>query len=242
MGEKIRGIVINVRKYNDRNCIVTLYTRERGRVSFISAMGNGKASNSRRARLQPLSLIETEVNFKAGSELQRLGAVNNPEMWNDLYFHPVKIAIALFVSEFLYKLLNDTIPDGRLFDFLEKSIRYLDRMKSGISNFYIPFLVSMLTFSGIQPDTSQSGQGRVFEFASGSFVPRQEAKGTFLKDEDGEAVKFVSRINFNNMKCLRLNGANRRQILYGLLNYYSYHFPGLGNMKSPDVLRETFDQ
>lgn len=242
MGEKIRGIVLNVRKYNDRNSIVTLYTRERGRVSFISAMGSGKASNSRRARLQPLSLIETEVNFKASTELQRLGAINTPEVWNDLYFHPVKIAVALFISEFLYKLLNDTTPDGRLFDFLEKSIRFLDRMEAGVSNFYIPFLVSMLTFSGIQPDTSQLSRGNVFEFASGAFVPEKEAKGIFMKGEEGEAVKFVCRINFNNMKCLRLNGTNRRQILYGLLNYYSYHFPGLGNMKSPDVLRETFDQ
>ena len=241
MSEKIRGIVLNIRKYNDRNNIVTIYSKERGRISFISAMGSGKASNARRARLQPLALIETEVNFKMSAELQRLGAVSTPEVWSDLYFHPYKRAVAIFISEFLYRLLNDTMPDERLFDFLEKSIRFLDRMDTGVSNFYIPFLVSMLSFSGIQPDTSRCGPGFVFEIASGAFVPEREASGMVISGEESEAVKFVSRINFRNMKCLRLSGLNRRQILHGLLNYYSYHFPGLGNMKSPEVLRETFD-
>ena len=241
MGEKIRGIVLNMRKYNDRNCIVTLYTREKGRISFISPLGTGKASNARRARLQPLSLIETEVNFKSGTELQRLGSITSSEIWTDIYFNPVKRALALFLSEFLYKLLNDTMPDAPLFDFLERSFHLLDRMEKGVADFHIPFLVSLLTFSGIQPDTSRCQPGYVFEIASGSFLPEFEAKGPVITGEEAKAIPFISRINFSNMKSLRLTGVNRRHILYGLLNYYSYHFPGLGSMKSPEVLREIFE-
>ncbi|MCH5236016.1 MAG: DNA repair protein RecO [Muribaculaceae bacterium] len=242
MAEKIRGIVLNVRKYNDKNYIVTLYTRERGRISFISPTGNGKASNMRRARLQPLAVLDTEVNFKAGAELQRLGSIIPAEIWSDLYFHPAKRALALFISEFLYRLLNDTMPDARLFDFLVDSFRLLDRLDKGISDFHIPFLVSLLAFSGIQPDVSACRPGYVFEIASGSFVPEFEAKGPVIQGEEAKAVPFISRLNFSNMKRLRLTSANRRQILYSILNYYSYHFPGLGSLKSPDVLREVFDQ
>lgn len=240
MGEKIKGIVLNVRKYNDRNCIVTLYTRERGKLSFISPSGTGKASNARRAVLQPLAVIDTEVNFKAGVELQRLGSFTTSEVWTDIYFHPAKRAMALFISEFLYKLLNATMPDPQLFDFLYNSFRLLDRMETGVADFHIPLLVSLLSFSGIQPDVSGYRQGYVFEFASGSFVPEFEAKGPRLEGNEAAAAPFVVRINFSNMKCLRLTGANRRQILYSLLNYYSYHFPGLGSLKSPEVLREIF--
>lgn len=242
MADKIRGIVLNVRKYNDKNCIVTLYTRERGRVSFISPIGSGKASNMRRARLQPLAVLDTEVSFKAATELQRLGSIAPAEVWTDIYFHPSKRAITLFISEFLYRLLNDTTPDPRLFDFLVESFRLLDHMDKATVDFHIPFLVAMLTFSGIRPDVSACRPGYVFEFASGSFVPDLEAKGPRIEGDEALGIPFVTRINFSNMKRLRLTSVNRRQILYSLLNYFSYHFPGLGSLKSPEILKEVFDQ
>ena len=240
MAEKITGIVLNVRKYNDKNNIVTLYTRERGRLAFISPSGSGKASNARRARLMPLSIIATELNFNPNSELQHLRSVNSPEIWTDIYFHPIKQALTLFISEFLYKLLNATMPDPLLFDFLVSSVRLLDNMEDGVTDFHIPFLVSLLTYSGIQPDLSTYRPNYAFEISSGSFVPEFEAKGPILKERDAEAVRFITRINFSNMKSLRLTNVNRRQILYGILNYYSFHFPGLGTLKSPEVLREIF--
>ena len=240
MAEKIQGIVLNVRKYNDRNNIVTLYTRERGRLSFISPIGTGSSSSARRARLQPLSVINSEINFKANTELQRLGSVAPAEIWQDIYFNVTKSAIALFLSEFLYHLLNATMPDPDLYDFLLHSLRVLDEAKSGIADFHIPFLVSLLTYSGIQPDVSGYRHGYVFSFASGSFMQPNEAIAPFLDAEESRRVKLISQINFTNMKNLRLTSMNRRQILYGLLNYYSYHFPGLGNLKSPEILREIF--
>ena len=240
MTEKILGIVLNVRKYNDRNNVVTVFTRERGRISFISPTGNGKASNVRRARLQPLAIISTELNYKGNVELQRLGSVSTPEIWNDIYFHPSKRAIALFISEFLYRLLNAAMPDPPLFDFLIESFRLLDKINAGVADFHIPFLVSLLSFSGIQPDVSHYKPGYVFEIASGVFVDEAEANGPVVKGEDAKAIPLISRLNFSNIKRLRMTSANRRLILYGLLNYYSYHFPGLGNLKSPEILREVF--
>ena len=241
MSEKIHGIVLNVRKYNDKHCIVTLYTRERGKLSFISPIGTGKAGNARRARLQLMALVATELNYKPTSELQRLGSLSTPETWNDIYFNPSKRSLVLFISEFLNHLINETMPDPKLFDFIVDSIRLLDKMQQGISDFHIPFLISLLSFSGIQPDTSRMRDGYVFEFASGSFVPEFESRGPVITGQDSKAIHWISRLNFSNMKCLRLNHVNRRQILYGILNYYSYHFPGLGNLKSPEILREMFD-
>lgn len=240
MSEKINGIILNVRKHNDRNNIITMYTRERGRLSMISPSGSGKASNARRARLQPLSVITADLNYRPAAELQRLGSVSPSEIWHDIYFHPAKRAIALFLSEFLYRLLNASMADERLYDFLIDSLRLLDKMEKGIADFHIPFLVSMLSFSGIQPDVSGQREGYVFDYSAGSFVPEFEAKGPVVRSEEARHIPFISRINFSNMKSLRLNSLSRRQIFNGLLNYYSYHFPGLGSLKSPEVLREIF--
>lgn len=241
MTEKITGIVLNIRKYNDRNCIVTLFTRSRGRVAFISPIGSGKASNSRKAKLQPLSVVSTDLNFKPSAELQRLGAVALEIVWSDLYFHPVKRVMTLFLSEFLDKLLIAAMPDPGLFDFLFDSLRFLDRSKQHAADFHIPFLVSLLSFTGIQPDVSGYRPGMVFDFNSGTFMWPEKSEGPSIEPSLSGNVKNIARINFSNIKRLRLTNANRRQILYGLLNYYSFHFPGLGSLKSPEVLREIFE-
>lgn len=241
MTEKIVGLVLNVRKYNDKNVIVTMYTRSHGRLSFISPMGSGKASNARRARLQPLSFISTELNYKSGVELQRLGSVALVEPWNDLYFNNTKRALTLFLSEFLYRLLNATMAEENLFDFLVDSLRLLDRMKEDVNDFHIPFLVSMLSYTGIQPDVSRYSEDKIFDFNSGSFRYPEEAGSVVLSPLESKTVCFISRLNFNNIKKVRLNNVSRRQILYGLLNYYSFHYPGLSTLKTVDVLREVFE-
>lgn len=240
MTEKIVALVLNVRKYNDKNVIVTMYTRSRGRLSFISPTGTGKASNARRARLQPLSFISTDLNYKPGAELQRLGSVTLVEPWNDLYFNDTKRALSLFLSEFLYRLLNATMAEEDLFDFLIDSLRLLDRMESGVEDFHIPFLVSMLSFAGIQPDVSGFADDKIFDFNSGSFQYPEEAGPVVLSPMESKEVRLISRLNFNNIKKIRLNNISRRQILYGLLNYYSFHYPGLNSLKTVDVLREVF--
>ena len=240
MTEKITGIVLNVRKYNDRNNIVTLYTRERGKLAFISPAGTGKAGNARRARLQPLSVISTEFNYKPTVELQRLGSVAAAEVWSDIYFHPAKRAYALFISEFLLRLLNATMPEPQLFDFLVASFRLLDKMQKGVTDFPLPFLIGLLTFSGIQPDTTGFRDGLAFDYASGGFVSRFEARGPVIEGECARFIPVLARLSFANMKCLRMTSATRRHILFEILNYYSYHFPGLGTLKSPEVLREVF--
>lgn len=241
MTEKISGIVLNVRKYSDTQSIVTLYTRSRGRLSFISASGSGKGSNSRRAKLQPLAVISTELNFKPASELQRLGAVALERVWTDLYFHPLKRVLSLFISEFLDRLLMATMPEPQFFDFLVDSFQLLDSSRKNIADFHIPFLVALLAFSGIQPDVSNYKPGKLFDFNSGSFLYPEESQGPSIEPALARYVKTVTRINFSNIKRLRLTNAGRRQILYGLLNYYSFHFPGLGALKSPEVLREIFE-
>ena len=46
---------------------------------------------------------------------------------NDVCCDPVKNVLALFLSEVLFRVVKDTEPDPRLFDYLYESIHLLDR-------------------------------------------------------------------------------------------------------------------
>ena len=128
MTEKITAIVIDITRHNDKLNIVTLFTRSRGRISFLSPAGSGKMGRLRHSRLQPLAAIEADINFRQTAELQRLGTFALYTVWNNLYFDPVKRLVALFISEFLNKLLRATMPDEALWDFILNSISLLDNL------------------------------------------------------------------------------------------------------------------
>lgn len=243
MTEKITAIVLDITRHNDKLDIVTLYSRTRGRISFLSATGSGKSQRLRQSRLQPLAIIDTDVKFNPAAELQRLGQFSLHNVWHDLYFHPIKRMIVLFISEFLNKFLRASMPDEALWDFIFRSLVLLDNMTEGIADFHIAFLSSLLPFAGIQPDFSDYENGDAFNMESATFFAptHHDTRNYILSPMEAKMAALICRINFYNIRVLKLDRQRRIAILQRLLQYYSIHFPGSGNLKSLDIIREIFD-
>lgn len=238
MNEKIRGIVLDVTRHSDRLSIVTLYTRSRGRLAFLSPVGSGKAGRLRQARLQPLAVIEADINFKMNAELQKLGAFALEEVWCDIYFNPLKSMVSIFLSEFMTRLLRATMPDETLWDYIVNSLRYFDKTTGGMADFHIVFLSSLLPFVGIQPDASDYERGDFFDMQSGRFICERPPHSDFLEGEEAAFVVKLCKLNFSNAAVMRLDRGLRQRILNGLLRYYDIHFPGTSVLRSLPVLTE----
>lgn len=240
MTEKFTGIVIDITRHTDKHNIVTLFTRSRGRVSFLSPASGGKTGKLRHARLQPLAVIEGDIRFKQNSELQRLGTFSLHTVYTDLYFNPVKQMLAMFLSEFLNRLLRASMPDEAMWDYVYESIRYLDAMDRHLADFHIVFMASLLPFAGIQPDPTDFREGYFLDMQAGVFTSTRPLHRDYLQGEDARLAALLCRINFSNFKVLRLTSEIRMRILERILHYYSLHFPGTGNLKSLSVIHEVF--
>lgn len=236
--ERITGLVIDIIRYSDRHNIVTVYTRERGRMSFLSNVGTGKAARMRNTRLRPLSVVAADVDIRGNRELQRLGAVTPVCLWQDLYFNPVKVSIVMFLSEFLNAYLRQSDADAALWDFIVRSLEGIDLERGSVANRHLAFLIGLLPHAGIQPDLS--GRGRWFDMREGvvtDFIPLHH---DVVTGDELQALRIISRMTAANCGRFRFSAPQRRRLLTGLLQYYSIHFPGLANLKSPSILAETF--
>lgn len=238
--EKIQGIVIDTVKHSDRHNVVTLFTKTRGRMTFLSAAGTGKTGRLRNARLLPLSAVEANVNIHSNRELQFLGAVTPLEIWGDIYFNPIKSSLILFISEFLNRYLRDASPDSTAWEFITASIRALDATKHSVANFHIWFLIRFLDFAGIAPDMSEYENGDSFDMRKGIPVAEALPHRDILSPAETYVLSLLSRITLGNMSRYRFNGPERRKVVERILQYYSIHFPGLSSLKSPAVLAEIF--
>lgn len=237
MTEKTLGIVLEVKRHNEKNDIVTLLTPERGRIVFLSPAGSGKSGKMRNARLQPMSVIETEFRFKPNSEFHRLGGVALHIVWKDIYFHPAKRLIAIFLSDFLGRLLRATMPDTALWNFIYRSLEYLDSMQEGVSDFHIAFMCCLLPYIGIMPDTEDYTPGMIFDMREGRYTDLRPLHSDILEGEEAFLVEKMVRLNYSNVRAFKLNTETRRRLLDRLLSYYSVHFPGISSLHSLETLR-----
>ena len=245
MKENITGIVLGMVKHNDRHNVTSIYTRERGRLAFLTPAGSSKSSRQTAARLQPLSIIEAQANISPTNDLHILSTILPLKVWRTLYYDPVKSTIVLFLSEFLSRLLREAPTEPRLWDFIANSMTVLDTTahSTETANFHITFLISLSYLMGIQPDVSDYRDGMEFDMRSGSMVYPFSIMSPGSKRLDAARSAFLpilTRINYANSRYFRFSGKERAELIEEILKYYGLHFPGSDNLKSLEIMKEIF--
>lgn len=240
MTEKIEGIVVAIVRHSDRHNVVTLYTRSRGRVSLLCSVGAGRNARLRNARLQLLSVIESDVSFRAGRDLTLLGQFAPARIWRDIYFSPPKMGLLFFLAEFLNRFLKTEGPETLTYDYIVEELQRLDNLRSGVGNFHLSFLIGLLEISGISPDVAQYEKGDWFDMRNAEFTPFRPLHNDRLAPEEARVAAALLRLGRQGIMRLPLDRIRRAAILDSLLRYYSIHFPGLGQLTSMEILRELY--
>lgn len=226
-------------KHSDRHNVVTLFTRSRGRVALLTpASGSGKQARMRAARLQLLSVVEADINFRAGRDLSTLGSFAPARLWRGLYLSPEKCSLVFFLAEFLNRFLKAAAPEEAIWDYTVESLERLDAMERGVGNFHISFLTGLLALSGVMPDWRGWRPRMWFDLRSGEFTPSIPTHPDRLAPAEARAAALMLRLGSRGMASLRASRESRRRILEVLLAYYGLHFPGASDLTSPEILRQ----
>ena len=167
---KTRGIVLHTIPYNDKYSIIYMYTEAFGRASYLVSRSRGKKSTVSKALFIPLSVLEMEVEHLNKRDLHRIKETRICFPLNDVCCDPVKNVLALFLSEVLFRVVKDTEPDPRLFDYLYESIHLLEYADKGIANFHMVFLLGLLHHLGIFPNMESHRVGYYFDMLNGVFT------------------------------------------------------------------------
>ena len=240
MQVKTRGIVIGSVKYSDSSVIVTVYTQEFGRISYMVYGVAKKKSAFRSSFLQPLTLIDLDVWHVPGKEIQRIKDVRVTVPLTGIPFHPVKNSLALFVAELLQKVLQLSEPDEFLYGFLENAVQILDCAERGLANFHLVFMIRFARYLGFEPDTKIMS-GKYFDMLNGVFCDMRPAHVHFMVEAEADAFSRLARCNFDNMHEVILNRELRFRLIADLEQYYRLHIPDFRGLNSLSVFHELFD-
>lgn len=238
---KTQGIVLHSLPYKDVYTILHIYTKDFGRVSYLVARKKGKRSSLSQALFMPLSILDLEVEHLNKRDIQRIKEVHLAFSAPSFQVDPVKNVLALFLSEVLFRVVKDTQPDERMYSFLTDSIRILDSVDQGLANFHVAFLLNLLHFLGIFPNTEHQRDTLFFDMLNGIFVRQPPAHPYYLRPEETAVLLRLLKMSYENMSLYAFSRQDRVRILHRIFEYYQLHLPDFKEIRSLQVLQTLFD-
>lgn len=233
--EKIRGFILRTNKFNDKKQIVEMYSEARGRLSVVMPL---------KIKLFPLCIVEISLEFHHNRQLQAIGnatAVNILGLTNNLRINTVKSMMALFIAEFLSKVLREEESNTPLYIYIENALKWLDTANGDFANFIIVLMIKLTMFMGISPNLEGYTRGAFFDLVDGCFSSSPPSAHKYLHPEEAQVIPYLIRMNFTNIHRLPFSRHQRQRCMQVLEEYYNIHLAFFSPMKSMEILSSVFD-
>ena len=224
MLNKTQAIVLHSLKYGETRLIVDMFTRSHGHLSFIVNIPKSSKSKFKKQFFQPLSLLEIETDIRPKLQLQKLADVRLSSPFSSIPFDAHKLAISLFLSEFLYHALRSEQRNEPLFDYIVNSLQWFDGQPGSFASFHLVFLMRLSRFLGFYPNLDDYLPGDYFD----------------LRPVEAEKVQLMMRMDYPTMHLFRMTHQERNRLLEVTLAYYRLHIPDFPELKSVAVLQDLY--
>lgn len=215
MNSSVRLIVLNSTKLGENSLVLHCLCREMGRRSFIVTVRKGGS----RALYLPPNILDAEVIENRKSDLWRLRGISAVHPLNGIRSDFDKNAISLFMSEVLWRAVQDGAAEEGLYDWCEKSVMTLDALEGDFANYHLRFLMELAGALG--------------------FSPSFDGLAPFAEENMGE-IRDLLAADWPSFMVYPLNGARRGAIAKSLLRYLSAHLEIPLNIRSLPVLEEIY--
>lgn len=234
------GIVLHFIKYGESSVIVTIFTREFGRQSYILNASRSRKSKNKASLLQPFFLVDIEAYQKKSRDIQRIKEIKSHQPYQNIPFDVTKSTQVIFLAEMLYKTIHEEETYEELYDFIKHALMYFDLMEEGWSNFHLYFLFRITEYLGFMPNMEKNSFEAWFDLRKGAIVANEPPHPLFANKKATEHLIQLSLLKINELDQLKINREMRDYLLNILIDYYQLHFENLGEIKSLDVLKEVF--
>lgn len=232
---KTRGVVLHTLKYGERQMIIHIFTAEYGRLSYITKLSQ---RNNPRGLFQPLFVLEFDA-WSGRGELHHIDQPLQAVPLAELLFDIVKSTIALFLSELLYRLIQEGEPDESLYQFVEHSIVALDGMQEGVANFHLWFLVRLTEYMGYAPRDNYT-EGSALDYRNGHYTPTPPAHTLVMLPPEAALFHRLRHCDCDALGDVALSREQRVTMLERLTDLYGYHTDAIYGVNSLRILSEIF--
>lgn len=241
---KTEAVVLSKLNYGDTSLIVSLFTKERGKISAI--LKGGRSPKTKLAlKVDPVNYIEVVFYNKSTRELQIINSADIIEHYSGIKADLEKLKYAHSIIELVKNLTPEHEQNLRLFKGIVRIFSLLESFPESPNTIFAKFFLFFLTETGYQVQLEKciscgrSNLGEVqlyYNFAAGLLCDR-------CTQDYSESV-IINQELFNCLKCLKTN-KSLENISAGVIDkaiafmekYLKYHIPDFKGIQSIQLLK-----
>jgi len=146
---ELEGIVLRTVDFGESDRVVTMLTRERGK---LAAFARGARASKRRfgGALEPFTRLRAQIQERSPSDLSLLASVDVQRGFGGIRGDLARIACAGYACELARELVRDAEPHPELFDLLAGYLEALDGAPARPGDLRA-FEMGALRVAGLQP-------------------------------------------------------------------------------------------
>jgi DNA repair protein RecO (recombination protein O) len=235
ISSKAEGIVIRTIKYSDSQLIVSLFTKEYGRISTIVNRSRKKGSSN---FFQPLFHLGFEMNYSEKKTVQRISQLQFKKPYQSIPFSITKNTIAQFLAEVLNKVIPENEPDNELYSYLTNAFHLFDEVNENTQSFHLVFLLHLTRFLGFYPGR-KNVNNRFFSPSEGTYVSK--IMHDTIPDALSEQFDKLANTPVSLFYEINLKKDTQSALLSHLIDFYKVQM-NVGDLKSYNILKQVFSQ
>lgn len=216
---KVEAIVLRGSDFGEADRLLTLYTRERGKIRAI-AKGACRPGSKLAGHTQVLSY--SLMTLARGRNLDIITQAQTIQSFPSLHDDLERLSQGLYLAELVESFTPEESENRALFELLRRSLEHLDRGRDKLV--LVLFELRLLKFSGYLPELEKCLKCRCSLTGEiGYFIPSEggvfcyhcrppEIKYTALSAPSRKAMDFLLKASFQEVSRLRLTGQQLEEI------------------------------
>ena len=250
MIEKAEAVVLKTINHGDTSKIITLYSREVGRLKLI-AKGVRSPKSKAMGLFQPTRHIQVVYYGKPNADLQMFKSGDLIDGFFGLEEDFDRLTLAQVVVELLDRSVEDEEGHPGLFQLLTDTLTRLSNREISSAEVYWYYHTHLLQELGFRPDVGHCSVCNELLDEGGSLglggsdlecikchSPGYES--VFVNKKVVQTLQDIQDTNWDEVEKSTLNSSERRALWDFLWRFTFYHIESARNMKSLKVLRQLY--
>ena len=246
MVKEATGIVLKSISYSESSLISRIYTKEFGKIS-VMARGAKKAKGGKAGMLEPMNIVELQINLNESRDLQILREISIKQNLSHIRSNIQKLAIGLVMVEILDKTTQANDQSEILYRLIQKSLITLDNNSNNHLTLMLFYHLQYSKYSGFNPIQEHCHQ--CSDVLTEANLHSQNGylyckncnhnDGIYLSNDNLNLLKLLSSTHINDLQSIEINSKMVQVLEKYLIQFMVFHLQGMHNIKSLNFLNEV---
>ncbi len=216
--------------YGETSRIVTLFTKQRGKVA-VMAKGARRSGSRFGSSLQPMSYTHVVIYYKPSRNVQTLSESSHLHFFDGITRNLESVSCGLRIVELVHALMQEEERSPRAFDLVLEVLDRLNRTFERVDNLLYYFQLRFASVLGFAPDVDRDvlddlADSGCLSLETGTILPFRHAPAGTVRAASRQALRaFAVCAQADLEHVMRMNLSPKLRLELGRLidDYLRYH-------------------